>query len=247
VARAYAGHILEVAPNAKVAVLYQNDDYGKDLLNALRAALGDKAEQMIVKAASYEVTDPTVESQVVALQASGADVLLAVTAPKFTAQTIRKAYDIGWKPLIFIPYPSSSIPLALKPAGLDKSVGVITSAFVKLPGDPTWKDDPEMQAYLAFMAKYDPGDNPNDFLAIVAYYGAVATAHVLKQCGDELTRDNVMYQATHMSGVRIPMLLPGITFTTAPDDYSPVKQMRLQRFDGTRWVPTGGLVGRSAR
>jgi branched-chain amino acid transport system substrate-binding protein len=247
VARAYAGHILEVAPNAKIAVLYQNDDYGKDLLNALRTALGDKAEQMIVKAASYEVTDPTVESQVVALQASGADVLLTVTAPKFTAQTIRKAYDIAWKPLIFIPYPSSSIPLALQPAGLDKSVGAITSAFVKLPGDPAWKDDPEMQAYLAFMAKYDAGDNPNDFLAIVAYCGAVATAHVLKQCGDDLTRDNVMYQATHMSGVRIPMLLPGITFTTAPDDYSPVKQMQLQRFDGTRWVPMGGIVGRSAR
>jgi branched-chain amino acid transport system substrate-binding protein len=247
VARAYAGYILETKPDAKVAVLYQNDDYGKDHLNAFKAALGDKANGMIVKTASYEVTDPTVESQVVELQASGADVLLAVTAPKFTAQTIRKAYDIGWKPLIFIPYPSSSIPLALQPAGLDKSVGVMTAAFVKLPGDSTWKDDPEMQAYLAFMAKYDPGDNANDFLAIAGYFGAAATVRVLKQCGDDLTRENVMYQATHMSGVRIPMLLPGITFTTAPDDYSPVKQMQLQRFDGTRWVPVGGLVGRAAR
>jgi branched-chain amino acid transport system substrate-binding protein len=175
VARAYALHILEGKPDAKIAVLYQNDDYGKDHLNALKAALGDKANAMIVKTASYEVTDPTVESQVVELQASGADVLLVVAAPKFTAQTIRKAYDTGWKPLIFVPYPTSSIPLVLKPAGLDKSVEVMTAAFVKLPGDSTWKDDPEMQAYLAFMAKYDPGDNANDFLAIGGYFAAVAT------------------------------------------------------------------------
>jgi branched-chain amino acid transport system substrate-binding protein len=246
VARAYADHILEVAPNAKIGMLVQNDDYGKDHLNAFKAALGDKAAQMIVKTVFYEVTDPTVESQVVSLQASGADVLFAVTAPKFTAQMIRKAYDIGWKPLIFIPYPSSSIPLALQPAGLEKSVGVMTAAFVKFPSDPAWKDDPEMRDYLALMAKYDPNDDPNDFLAIVGYYGAAATAHVLKQCGDDLTRENFMYHATHMSGVRIPLLLPGITFSTAPDDYSPVKQMVLKRFDGARWVPATELIGRSA-
>jgi len=242
-ARVFADYILKVAPNAKIAELYQNDDYGKDQVAGLRAALGGRAERMIVKSESYEVTDATVESQIVSLQASGADVLVATTTPKFTAQMIRKAYDIGWKPLIFIPFPASSIPLVLQPAGLEKSVGVMTAAFVKFPGDPVWKDDAEMKDYLAFMAKYDPSDNPDDFLAIAGYYGAAATAHVLRQCGDRLTRDNVMYQATHMAGVRIPMLLPGIVFMTAPDDYNPVKQMQLQRFDGSRWTPVGEIVG----
>lgn len=242
-ARAFARHVLEVAPNGKIAVLYQNDDYGKDHLNALKAALGDKAERMIVKAESYEVTDPTIDSQIVALQSSGADFLVTGAAPKFTAQAIRKAYDIGWKPLIFVAYPSSSIPLVLQPAGLEKSIGVITAAFVKFSGDPAWKDDAEMKAYLAFMAKYNPGDNPDDFLAVAGYYGAAATAYVLRQCGDILTRDNVLYQMTHMTNVRLPMLLPGITFTTAPDDYRALKQMQLQRFDGRRWMPMGGLVG----
>jgi ABC-type branched-subunit amino acid transport system substrate-binding protein len=239
--RAFAEYVLQVAPDAKIGVLYQNDDYGKDHVNGLRAALGDKADRMIVKAESYEVTDATVDSQVVTLQASGADVLVAAAIPKFTAQMIRKVYNIGWKPLTFIAFPTSSIPLVLQPAGLEKSVGLMTVSFVKFPGDPTWKDDPEMQSYLAFMAKYNSGDNPDDFLAIGGYYGAIATAHVLRQCGDNLSRENVMYQATHLSGLRIPMLLPGITFSTAPDDYRPIKEMQLQRFDGTRWVTVGGL------
>ena len=240
--RAFAEYVLQVAPNAKIGVLYQNDDYGKDHLNGLRAALGDRADRMIAKAESYEVTDGTIDSQVVTLQASGAEVLVAAAIPKFTAQMIRKVYDIGWKPLTFIAFPTSSIPLVLQPAGLEKSVGLMTVSFVKFPSDPTWKDDPEMQSYLAFMAKYNSGDNPDDFLAIAGYFGGVAMAHVLRQCGDELTRENVMHQATHMRGVRIPMLLPGITFNTSPDDYRPVKEMQLQRFDGSHWVPVGGLV-----
>jgi branched-chain amino acid transport system substrate-binding protein len=241
-ARAFASHILEVAPEAKIAVFYQNDDYGKDHLNGMRAALRDKADRMLVRAESYEVTDATIDSQILALQASGADVLVAAATPKVTAQMLRKAYDIGWKPLMFIAYPAASIPLVLQPAGPEKSIGVMTAAFVKFPGDPTWKGDPEMEAYLAFMAKYNPRDNPDDFLAIVGYYGAVLTAHVLRQCGDELTREKVMHQATHLHDVRIPMLLPGLTVSTAPDDYRLIKQLQLQRFDGTRWVPVGGLV-----
>ncbi len=242
--RAFAEYILREAPNAKIAVLYQNDDFGRDHLNGLKSALGDKAARMVVKAESFEVTDPTIDSQIVTLQSTGADVLVTAGVPKFTAQMIRKAGDIGWKPLTFIAFPSSSIPQVLKPAGLEKSVGVITAAFVKFPGDPAWKDDPEMRDYLAFMAKYDPADNPDDFLAIAGYYGAAEAVAVLRQCGDNLTRENVLYQATHMQGVRVPMLLPGISVTTAPDDYRSVKQMQLQRFDGTRWVPLGGLVGR---
>ena len=241
-ARAFARYILETMPNGKIAVLYQNDDFGKDNLNALRAELGDKVS-MIVKEATYEVTDPTVDSQIVALQSSGADVLFDVSIPKFTAQAIRKIYDINWKPLHIIAYPSASIPSTLQPAGLDKSVGIVTAEFMKQVGDPVWKDDPEMLAYLAFMTKYNPGVDPTDKFNVLGYFNATVVVKMLTQCGDEITRENLLKQATHMQTLKMPMLLPGITMNTSPANYNPIRQMELQRFDGNQWVRFGGVVG----
>jgi hypothetical protein len=162
--------------------------------------------------------------------------------PKFAAQSIRKVYGIGWKPLHIVSFPAASIPLILQPAGLDKSVGLVTAAFLKEPGDPTWKDDSEVAGYVAFLKKYSPEADPNDWANVIAYYHAAAVVHLLAACGDELTRENLMYQATHIDHVHVPMLLPGITFDTSPTDYSPVEQMQLRRFDGTRWVGFGGIV-----
>jgi len=223
--RAFARFVLEDKPDAKIGILYQNDDYGKDHINGLKSGLGEKAASMIVAEVPYESTDPTVDSQIVALKASGADVLVEASLPKFAAQSIRKVYDIGWKPLYIVSFPAASIPLTLQPAGLDKSVGLVTAAFLKEPGDPTWKDDPEVAEYV-----------------VIAYYHAAAVVHLLTACGDELTREDLMYQATHMDHVHVPMLLPGVTFDTSPTDYSPVKQMQLRHFDGTRWVGFGGIV-----
>jgi branched-chain amino acid transport system substrate-binding protein len=240
---AFAAYVLKAVPNAKIAVLYQNDDYGKDHLTGLRQGLGADATRMIVKLATYESTDATIDSQVIELSASGADVLLTIAIPKFTAQAIRKIYEIGWKPMHFIAYPAASIPTTLQPAGLEKSVGVISAEFIKQPGDPAWANDQEMIEYLTFMKKYDADADPNDKLAVLGYYQAAAVVQLLKECGDELTRENLMRHATHMQQFHAPMLLPGITLTTTPTDYAAIKQMRLQRFDGRQWVPIGGIVG----
>ena len=240
--RGFAKYILREKPEAKIAVLYQNDDYGKDHLTTLRAALGDKAKTMVVAEASYEVTDPTVDSQVVALKASGADTLLDVALPKFAAQAIRKVAEIGWHPLHIVPYPASSIPLVMQPAGLDNSVGVVTAEFLKEPGDPAWQNDPEVRAYLDFMKNYDPGVDPNDWSNVIAYYMASAVVEALRSCGPELTRGRLLDRVSHMDEVAVPMLIPGITLNTTPSDYHSIKQMRLKRFDGARWVPLGGVI-----
>jgi branched-chain amino acid transport system substrate-binding protein len=240
--RAFARHIVQTVPDAKIAVLYQNDDMGKDHLVGLRAALGDKAARMIVKEVSYEATDATIESQIVALQASGANVLVDAALPKFTAQAIRKAHDIGWKPLHVIAYPAASIPATLLPAGLEESIGVITAEFLKDPGDPSWAADPEIAAYRSFLRTYNRDADPNERANVLGYYHAALVVHLLKQCGDDLTRENLLYRATHLHDVHIPLLLPGIVISTSPSDYSPIKQLRLQQFDGARWVPLGGIV-----
>jgi branched-chain amino acid transport system substrate-binding protein len=240
--RGFAKFILKEKPDAKIAVLYQNDDYGKDHLNTLKAGLGDKAKAMIVAEASYEVTDPTVDSQIVALKASGADTLLDVALPKFAAQAIRKVYDIGWQPLHIVPYPASSIPLVMQPAGLDHSVGVVTAEFLKEPGDPTWQDDPEVRAYIDFMKNYNPGADPNDCSNVIAYYMASAIVQALNSCGAELTRERLLDRVSHMEEVSVPMLIPGITLNTSPTDYHAIKQMRLKRFDGAGWAPLNGII-----
>jgi len=239
----YGKYLLEQRPNAKVAALYQNDDYGRDLLKGLRDALGANADQMIVATASYEVTDPTVDSQIVTLQASGADTFFNFTTPKFAAQAIRKAYDIGWRPLEFVPYPASSVGAVLTPAGLEKAVGLITGGFVKDPTDPRWKNDPAFQEWLAWMKKYYPEGDVTDQLNVWGYLTAQVMVRILTQCGGDLTRENVMRQATNVKNLELPMYLPGIKLNTTPADYRLIKQMQLMRFDGNKWALFGELQG----
>lgn len=239
-----ARYALETQPAPNIGVLYKNDDFGKDHVAGLRLGLGDKAAAVMGKTVSFEVTDPTVDSQIIALRESGANVVLLVAIPKFAAQAIRKMHDIGWIPLTLLAYPAASIPATFKPAGLDASTGIVTAEYLKQPGDPAWAQDPEMIAFLSFMQQYAPDIDPNDKLSVMGYYHAAMVVTLLKQCGDNLTRDNLLAQATHLQDVAVPMLLPGIRLNTAPDDYSPIKQMRLQRFDGTSWVSIGGVVDR---
>jgi branched-chain amino acid transport system substrate-binding protein len=239
----YGRYLLHARPAAKVAVLYQNDDFGKDMLKGLRDALGAKAEQMIVATASYEVTDPSIDSQIVSLQAAGADTFFNFTTPKFAAQAIRKAYDVGWKPLQFVPYPASSVAAVLTPAGLDKSTGIITVGFAKDPTDPAWKNDSGFQEWVAFMKKYYPDGDLTDQLNVWGYLTAQVMLQILKQCGDDLTRENLMRQAGNLKNFELPMYLPGIKMNTTPSDFRGIKQMYLLRFDGKKWVSFGELQG----
>jgi len=241
----YAHYILKNLPNAKIAVLYQNDDFGKDYLNGLRDGLGAKAASMIVATQSYETTDPTVDSQVVALQASGADVLLTAAIPKFAAQAVRKVYDIGWKPTHFLTSVSNSVGTVMKSAGYEKGVGIISAAFAKDPTDPQWQDTPEYKEWLAFMKKYNTAANLADIQGAIGYSYAQVMVAVLKACGDNLTRENIMKQAASLHDLKLPMLLPGITVSTGPDDFAPIKQMQLQRFDGTTWKLFGDVISAS--
>jgi len=243
-AHIYARYILQNLPNSKIGVLYQNDDFGKDYLNGLRDGLGDKAAKMIVATQSYETTDPTVDSQVVALQASGADVLLTVAIPKFAAQAIRKVYDTGWKLTHFLTSVSNSVGTVMKSAGYEKGVGIISAAFAKDPTDPQWQDTPEDQEWLAFMKKYNASANLADIQGAVGYSYAQIMVAVLKACGDNLTRENVMKQATSLQNVALPMLLPGITplnqrdrFLTAQTDAT--GEIRRHHLEAVRRGDTG--------
>ena len=244
-AHIYARYILKHLPNAKIAVLYQNDDFGKDYLNGLRDGLGDKAAEMIVATQSYETTDPTVDSQVVVLQGSGADVLLTVAIPKFAAQAIRKVYDIGWKPTHFLTSVSNSVGTVMKSAELEKGVGIISAAFAKDPTDPQWEGTTEYKEWLAFMKKYNTSANLGDVQGAIGYTYAQTMVAVLKACGNNLTRENVMKQAASLHDVTMPMLLPGITLSTSATDFAPIKQMQLERFDGTTWKLFGEVISAS--
>jgi branched-chain amino acid transport system substrate-binding protein len=239
---AFARYVLQTEIAPRIGVLYQNDDYGRDHLAGMRQGLGDKADTAIVRTVSYESTDPTIDSQIIELQQSGANVVLMAAIPKFAAQAIRKIHDIGWNPVKLLAYPGASIPATFRPAGLDASTGVITAEFVKVPGDPALANDGEMLAFLDFIKKYAPDLDPNDKLTVFGYYNAAMVVALLKQCGNNLTRENLLEQVTHLRNVAVPMLLSGITLNTSPDDYSPIKQMQLQRFDGTGWVTLGGIV-----
>jgi branched-chain amino acid transport system substrate-binding protein len=241
----YARHILQTKPDAKIGVLYQNDDYGKDYVKGLKDGLGDKAKSMVVAEVSYEVSEPTVDSQIVQLQASGANVFFNVTTPKFAAQAIRKAYDIGWKPVQYLNNVSISVGSVLTPAGLEKSAGLITTAYHKDATDQRWADDPAMKQWVAFMKKYYPEGNLTDSFNVYGYSVAATVHQVLKQAGNELTRENIMRQAASMKDFRVDTLLPKITITTSKDDYAPIEAVQLQRFNGKQWelfgdVMTGG-------
>jgi ABC-type branched-subunit amino acid transport system substrate-binding protein len=235
-AAAYADYILNNRPTAKIGVLYQNDDYGRDLLDGLKKSLGDKAETMIVAAVTYEVTDPTVSQQIITLKQSGADVFMNFSTPKAGAQAIRKAYDIGWRPLQFVARPANAISSTLKVAGLDKSVGVLSATSEKDPTDPQWRNDPAVNEYLNLMRTYYPDGDASDPNAVLGYNAAMAMATVIQRCGDDLTRENIMQQATSLNEIALPMLLPGITLNTSSKDYFPIEQVHLQRFNGSRWL-----------
>jgi len=238
----YAKYILEKLPNAKIAILYQNDDYGKDYVKGFRDGLGDKAAKMIVAEASYETTDPTIDSQIVSLQASGADVFFNVTIPKFAAQAIRKAHDIGWKPTHFLNSVSNSVGAVLKPAGLDASTGIISVEYEKDPTDPNWQNDAAYKAWLAWMDKYYPDGDKKDTFNVFGYNEAATMVQVLKQCGNDLTRENVMKQAANLKGFEAPMLLPGIKVNTSSTDYYPIQQEQLAKFNGKTWELFGNVL-----
>jgi branched-chain amino acid transport system substrate-binding protein len=238
----YAKYILQNKPNAKIGVLYQNDDYGKDYLKGFKDGLGDKAASMIVLETSYEVTDPTVDSQIVALKSSGADTFFNITTPKFAAQAIRKTYDIDWKPLQFLNVVSNSVVAVLKPAGFDKAVDIVSISYLKDPSDPAWKDDPTIKEYFAFMKKYYPDGDPHDGLNVFGYTAAQTLVQALKQCGDDLTRENVMRQAAGLRDLELPLLLPGVKINTSPTDFFPIEQVQLMKFNGKTWVRFGGIV-----
>jgi branched-chain amino acid transport system substrate-binding protein len=241
-AHIYAKQILKTEPGAKVGLLYQNDAYGKDYLLGIRGGLGVDHAAMMIKEVSYEASDTTVESQIVQLQDSGADTFLIAATPKFAAQAIRKAYDIGWMPERYMTYTSSSITATLKPAGLEKCKGLITAAFSKDPTDPRWKDDSGYKEWAAFVAKYLTAADLVDFNATVAFGVAAMLVQVLKQCGDNLSRENIMRQAASIRDLELPMLLPGIRVNTSPNNFYPIRQMQLSRFNGESWELFGDLM-----
>ncbi len=242
-ARIYGQHILEVNPNAKIAVLYQNDDFGKDYLSGFKEGLGAKAAAMIVKEVTYEVTDPTLDSQMLTLKAAGADTFLDITTPKFAAMSIKKAAEIGWKPQTYLTNVSISVSSVMTPAGLANGTGIITALYGKDPTDPQWANDPGMKAWIEFMKKYYPAGSLTDANNVYGYGVAQTLVQVLKQCGDDLTRENVMRQAAHLD-MTLPMSLPGVNIHTAPDDYFPIEREQLARFDGKTWVLFGKVYGR---
>ena len=242
-ARIYAEYILKTTPNARIGVLYQNDDYGKDYLKGFKDGLGDKVKQLVAEV-SYEVTDATVDSQILQLQGAGVDAFFDITTPKFAAQAIRKAYDVGWKPAHYLNGVSASVGSVLTPAGLDKSVGVISTIYGKDPTDKQWENDPAMKDWMAFMKKYYPDGSLTDSFNVYGYSVAQTLVQVFKQCGDDLTRENVMRQAASLKDFSTPMALPGIRINTSATDYAPIESMQFVRFDGKTWVPFGEVMGK---
>lgn len=241
-AKVYAQYILKNLPDAKIGLLFQNDDSGKDYMTGFKEALGDKAKTMIVAEASYEVTDPTINSQIAQLKAAGVDVLFNTATPKFAAQSIRAIYDIGWKPTHFLSSISGNVGTVIRPAGPEKAVGIISSMYMKEPTDPQWANDEDVKAYHAWMDKYYPNGSRDDFGIVLGYATCDTTRKVIEMAGDELTRENIMKQATSLKNAVTPMLLPGSTISTGPDDYSPVKCRKLMRWNGERYELFGDLL-----
>jgi branched-chain amino acid transport system substrate-binding protein len=240
----YATHLLATMPNAKVGILYQNDDYGKDYLQGFEEGLGDKAKSMIISKLSYEVTDPTIDSQIVSLKAAGANVFFNITTPKFAAMAIKKIADLGWKlDIHYLNSVSSSVGSVLKPAGLDNSKGLITTQYLKDPTDPSFANDVDFKEWTAWMKKYYPDGDLTNALNVTAYTHAYTMHQVLKQSGDNLTRANIMAQAANLDIAHVPMMLDGVPVKTAPDDFRPVQKEQLSKFDGTTWVRFGPVLG----
>lgn len=239
--RVIAKYILKTHPDAKIGVLYQNDDFGNDYVKGLRAGLGKRSKQIAIEV-SYQLTEPTIDSQIVQLKAAGIDTLVEQSSPKAAAQSIRKLHELDWHPLHIIGASTASVDTVLKPAGLEASKGLVTTQFLKQPDDPTWVNDTEVKAYKAFLAKYAPSANPDDYSVLVAYMNVHALTEVLKKCGDQLTHEDLIRQATSLYGERLPMMLPGISISIKPGDYTPFKALRIAVFNGKSWVLTGDPI-----
>jgi ABC-type branched-subunit amino acid transport system substrate-binding protein len=238
----YAKYLLKEKPDAKIAVLYQNDDYGKDYLKGLKDGLGAKAAAMIVAEESYETTEPTIDNHIVKLKSSGADVFMDITTPKFAAQAIKKVAEVDWKALHFLNNVGASVGSVLKPAGFENAQGIISAAYLKDVSDPQWDNDAGMKTFLDFLAKDFPEGNKLDGSVIVGYGVAQTLVQVLKQCGDDLTRENVMKQAANLKDFRTEVLLPGIMVNTSATDFAPISQLQLQRFKGEKWELFGDVI-----
>ena len=238
----YGKYLLKEKPDAKIAVLYQNDDFGKDYLNGLHQSLGDAYAKMVVKEVSYETTDPTIDSQAITLQASGADVLITAATPKWAAQTIRKVADLNWKPLHILSNVSTSVGSVIKPAGADKAVGIVSAQYGKDNSDPLWANDPGINEWRAFMKQYMPAADLSDIFTTYGFGAAYSLVHVLRQCGDDLSRANIMKQAASLNGVDVPTLLPGIKLFTSATNFHPISAMQLQRWTGSAWELFGAVI-----
>jgi ABC-type branched-subunit amino acid transport system substrate-binding protein len=240
--RIYAQYILKNYPDAKIGILYQNDDLGRDYLIGLKAGLGDKAAPMIVGETSYELTDPTIDSQIVKLKSLGADLLYDASTPKFAAQAIKKVADLGWKPVHILDINASPVSATLKPAGLDISKDIISTNYGKDPGYPQWKDDAGIKAYFAFMDKFYPDGDKLNTVNTYGYSTAELLVHILRQCGDDLTRENVMRQAASLKNFTGSLSLPGMVTNTSPTDYRINRQMQMMKFNGERWELFGPII-----
>ena len=240
-AQIYAKYILREKPNAKIAILYQNDDFGKDYFLGFKDVLGDKFDKMVTTA-TYEATDATVDSQLTSLKSSGADVLLVAALPKMSAQAIRKVHELAWKPMFVMSNVSISVGAVMQPAGPENGVGIISGAFVKDPSDKTWGNDPGMNEWRAFMTKYMPGADQSDNNYVVAYGLSKTILQVLKQCNGDFSRENIMKQANNLHDVESPVLLPGIKLNTSPTNHHPVRAMQLEKWDGKSWVLFGSVI-----
>jgi branched-chain amino acid transport system substrate-binding protein len=240
--RIYGQYILKNHPDAKIGVLYQNDDLGRDYLTGIKAGLGDKAAKMIVAEASYEVTDPTIDSQVLKIKDAGADLFFSASTPKQAAQAIKKIAEVGWHPVQIVDINATSVGAVLQPAGLEASKGLISTNYGKDPSDPQWKDDPGIKHYFDFMAKYYPEGDKNSNFNTYGYSTAQLMVHVLKQCGDDLTRENVIKQATNLKNVELDLSLPGMKANTTENDYRVNKQMQMMKFNGERWELFGPIL-----
>jgi len=240
-AQIYTKYVLETQPNAKIAILYQNDDFGKDYPAGVRDVLGDKFDKMTVTA-TYEPTDPTIDSQITSLRASGANVLLVAAIPKFAAQSIRKVADIGWKPTFIMSNVAVSVATVINPAGPENAIGMLSTNYIKDPTDPRWANDAGMQEWRDFMAKRMPGADVTDLSYVFAYSVSKTMLHVLKQCNGDFSRENVMRQAANIKDLEVPTLLPGIKVNTSPTNFHPIRAMQMMRWDGKTWVPFGDVI-----
>jgi ABC-type branched-subunit amino acid transport system substrate-binding protein len=240
--RVYAKYILKERPTGKIGILYQNDDYGKDYIKGITDGLGTKAASMIIGEETYDTADPTIDSRVVALKSKGADVFISITTPKFAAQSIKKVAELGWKPLFILNNIGASTGAVIRPAGIENSQNIISATFWKDPTDPQWKDDGGVKNFDAFLTKYFPDGNREDQYAMIGYNIAQTAVHVLNECGDDLTRANVMKQAASIENLQLEGLLPGVTINTSAIDFAPIKQFQLRRFKGERWELFGDVI-----